>query len=157
MGEAGNLRPGCRIVHKGEILSARYFTEKNELFASHAWCHMVKVDLAWWINDTLQPDKRRIVFDPSGSYLAQVHIGKCCGSNRKKRLLHYNSGVKIFNELVRVGVLDREEARGLKAAVMCSAERTAVLRIVFAISLWTIRHPGRIWSSWSGLSPRQRS
>ena len=76
MDEAGKLLPGCSIIPKGEIMSARYFGEKETLFSDKAWADLCKKDLVVWINEELKPDKPRIVFDRKGPYLPQVHVWK---------------------------------------------------------------------------------
>ena len=128
----GQVREGCRIVHKGEIIATRYFGEKNPLFADRDWCNACKEDLAQWINETLEPDKKRIVFDQTGPFLAQEHVGKGRPVKQKKKVEEYNRTVKAFNQMVRDRVLEEEEAQRMKSVVILSPNRLGALGGVMA-------------------------
>ena len=129
---AGNVRPGCRIVKKGEVIATRYFGDKEPLFADRDWCHICKEDLAVWINEILEPDKKRIVFDPNGPYLAQEHVGKGRAEKQRRRIEEYNKNVRSFNQMVKDRFLSQEEAQRIKSFVMLSPYRTNALGAALA-------------------------
>lgn len=138
----GQLRPGCSIVKKGEVLSTRYFGERETLFEKKEWLRMVKADLADWINEKLQPDAERKVFDPEGPYLAQVHVGKERPKEAAKQCREYNRQVKSFNAAIEDGELSIEDAHRAKAAILLSPDRLDALRSVLAGVMNTFYHEG---------------
>lgn len=130
--ETGNIRTGCRIIPKGEVIHTWYFGEKDAMLSEKSWSYLCKNDLADWINKRLKPDKQRVVFDPMGPYLAQVHIGKAVPFKKRAKLLEYNEMVKRFNKLVRDKVLDDGRASFIKSCVMRSPERLRTLGCLLA-------------------------
>ena len=120
--ENGELRPGCRIVPKGEVLWERHFGEKETRYASEEWLREVKGDLAAWINEELDPDVLRTVFDENGPYLAQKHIGKGTPEEIAERLQHWNENVKRYNEIIDQGVIGRDEAMDNKNRIALSPD-----------------------------------
>lgn len=127
----GKLRPGCKIIPKGEILSERYFGEKEDIFKSKGFLHDFKVDMADWINTELQPDKKRIVFDPNGPFLAQVHVGKGKPEITRK-FEEYNRMVKAFNKMIHEGIMTEEEANREKTAIILAPDRFKALATTLA-------------------------
>ena len=128
----GQLRPGCRIVPKGEALSVRHFGDKESIFSEKGWLDDYKAAEAEWINRRLQPDQQRVVFDRSGPYLAQIHIGKGRPAEQERKIREYNREVKAFNKLVREGVISLQEAERAKSAIMLAPDRLAALGAVLA-------------------------
>lgn len=126
--EDGRLRPGCRIVPKGEILYCRHFGDTEPIYAEKAWIQNVKQDLADWVNETLQPDLKREVFDPEGPYLAQVKIGKGRSDENEERIRKYNADIKAFNAAVRNGRITEEQAQEIKLQVILSPNHGQGLR-----------------------------
>lgn len=125
----GQLRPGCRIVPKGEILDIRYFGEKEPIFKEKGWLYDYKKHMADWINQELQPDQKRTVYDAAGPYLAQLHVGNGKAEEKKQRIEVWNENVRIFNAAVRDGRISEQRAREIKAEVMLSPNRNAALVI----------------------------
>ena len=125
--QEGNVRTGCKIIPKGEVIHTWHFGKKDGMLAEKSWSYLCKTDLADWINEQLKPDKKRVIFDPMGPYLAQVHIGKGVPTKKRDKLLEYNELVKRFNKLVRDKVLDDGQASFIKACVMKSPERLRTL------------------------------
>lgn len=125
----GQLRPGCRIVPKGEILDIRYFGEKEPIFKEKGWLYDYKKHMADWINQELQPDQKRTVYDAAGPYLAQMHVGKGKAEEKVQRIEAWNRNVRIFNAAVRDGRISEQRAREIKAEVMLSPNRNAALVI----------------------------
>ena len=128
----GQLLPGCSIVKKGEVLSARYFGDKNTMFAEKSWMDEYRLHMADWINRELQPDELRTVFDPNGAYLAQQHIGKGTPAPKRRELEEWNKLVRTFNGLIDGGRVSEEQAHDLKTQVMLSPNQNQELRAVIA-------------------------
>lgn len=128
----GQLLPGCSIVKKGEILSARYFGDKNTMFAEKSWMDEYRLHMADWINRELQPDELRTVFDPNGPYLAQQHIGKGTPAPKRRELEEWNKLVRIYNGLLDGGYVAEAEAHDFKTRVMLSPNQNQELRAVIA-------------------------
>lgn len=132
----GQLRPGCKIIPKGEVISQRYFGEKEDLFSSKGWAMDVKADMATWINERLQPDKQRVVFDPTGPYLAQIHVGKGRPAAQKEAVLEYNRLVKEINRLNEIGLekglMSEANVQSLKTEIMLAPDRAAAIKEALA-------------------------
>ena len=75
--EAGNIRPGCRILPKGEPYEMRYFSARKDEFKSSRFLPEVKQMYTGLINELATDEAdRQEVFDPSGPYLPTKKIGK---------------------------------------------------------------------------------
>ena len=129
----GQLLPGCSIVKKGEVLSARYFGDKNTMFAEKSWMNEYRHYMADWINENLHPDERRVVYDPNGPYLAQMHLGPLKDneklSAKRQELEEWNRMTKAFNRIVDAGGMTLEEARGFKTRIKLSPNRNQELSL----------------------------
>lgn len=123
----GQIRDGCRIVPKGEILSERHFGARDEVFASKEWLDDYNHHMANWINERLQPDKKRIVYDPNGPYLPQHRIPKGTPEEKAALIQKYNRLVQKYNELVENGNLTPQAARQIKDQVMLAPDRYEAL------------------------------
>ena len=126
--ENGELRRGCKIIPKGEIISERYFGDKDKQFAYKTWLKKHKQHTADWINENLDPDKKRIVFDQNSPYLAQIHVGKGRPPEQQKEIEETNKLIRSFNGLVRSGFLHEERAQEMKTYVMLSPKKGEALR-----------------------------
>lgn len=124
----GQLRPGCRIVAKGDVLRCRYFSAKEEIFSDEGWLQDYKADMAAWINDRLKPDLKREVFDDNSPYLAQQKVGKGRTEENEVRIQAYNKDVKNFNQAVRTGYITEEQAYRIKNQVLLAPDRLQALR-----------------------------
>lgn len=73
----GNVRPGCRILAKGEIYDIKWFSGRKDVFKNRNFLDDVKVMYTDLINKAVdrEEDKLRL-FDASGPYLATKKIGK---------------------------------------------------------------------------------
>lgn len=73
----GNIRPGCKIVAKGEVYERQLFSEKNAHFKSTAFRKEVQ-ELFKDINNSLitDEDRKLSIFNPDGVYLATKKVGK---------------------------------------------------------------------------------
>lgn len=141
----GQLLPGCSIVKKGEVLSARYFGDKNPMFAEKSWMDEYRHTMADWINENLHPDELRTVFDKNGPYLAQKHLGALKKNEsmaaKRRDIEEWNRLVKEFNYLVDAGTMTHDEAREFKTRVSLSPDQNQELRAVIA-ELYREMHPG---------------
>ncbi len=117
---AGQLRAGCRIAPKGTLRYTKYFGTQIEAFKNPIWLDGVKHRLCDWVNTELRPDELRQVYDPSGPYLAQHHIGKprydSSGElvGEQEMISRWNKNVIVFNKCVRAGVIKLKEAQDYK-------------------------------------------
>lgn len=127
MDDRGEVRQGCRIIPKGEIASEKRFGDKETTFAEKGWLKDVKQDLADWINEVLQPDQERVVYDPEGLYLAQIHVGKGRPDDQKKTIETWNKNVRKYNQAVREGLISGQQGQDLKTQIMLSPNRNGAL------------------------------
>lgn len=128
----GQLLPGCSIVKKGEVWSARHFGDKNTMFAEKSWMDEYRHHMAEWINENLQPDELRTVYDKNGPYLAQQHIGKGTPAAQRRQLEEWNGLVKEFNHIIDAGGMTEAEAHDFKTRIMLSPDQNQELRAVMA-------------------------
>lgn len=132
----GQLRPGCSIIPKGEVVSERHFGSKKPMFDDKGWLYEHKHHMAAWINENLNPDQKREVFDRYGPYLAQRHVGKAKFSKKdeieavERRNREWNVYVKEFNALVKDGTLTREDALSFKTEISLSPDQLQELKAV---------------------------
>lgn len=128
----GQLLPGCSIVKRGEVLSARYFGDKNPMFTEKSWMDEYRRYMADWINENLQPDELRTVYDKNGPYLAQKHIGKGTPAAKEAALRGWNYLVKQFNQMLDAGVMTPKEGLDFKTRIMLSPDQNQELKAVLA-------------------------
>lgn len=77
LGEDGNLRPGCRMIPKGDPYDMKWFSGHKDIFKTRSFIEEVKVMYTDLINKCVGREEDRLaVFDPSGPYLATKKIGK---------------------------------------------------------------------------------
>ena len=73
----GNIRPGCRILKKGEIYDIKWFSGRKDVFKDRNFLDDVKVLYTDLINKVVEHEEDRLqIFDASGPYLATKKIGK---------------------------------------------------------------------------------
>ena len=72
----GNVRPGCRILAKGETYDIKWFSFRNDYFKSRAFMQEAKVMYTGLINHFVSEEEKLQLFDPSGPYLPTKKIGK---------------------------------------------------------------------------------
>lgn len=75
--EDGNIRPGCKIVAKGEVYEKQIFSEKNSFFKTKAF-KKESQELFKDINNSLitDEDRKLSIFNPESVYLATKKVGK---------------------------------------------------------------------------------
>lgn len=75
--EDGHVRPGCRILAKGEIYDVKWFSGRKEIFKSKEFLPEVKKKFTDLINSCVEREEDRLqVFNPAGPYLPTKKIGK---------------------------------------------------------------------------------
>lgn len=75
--EDGNLRPGCKIIKKGELYETNFFQPKNEEFKSNVFLENMKRVMTDAINEIVKDENEKLqVFQKGGPYLATKKIGK---------------------------------------------------------------------------------
>jgi len=75
--EQGNVRPGCRIIRKGEEYKCRFFGSKEDFVGTSRYLDEVKQMYTDLINACVKDESERLtVFDRNGPYLATKKIGK---------------------------------------------------------------------------------
>ena len=140
--ENGELRRGCKIVPKGEVLSERYFGDKNREFGTKIWLKNHKQEIADWINSELNPDLKRVVFDPNGPFLPQMHVGKGRPKEQQERVEEYNRQVKAFNYMVSEGIISEEHGYRIKTYVNLSPNKSQALAgLLCGIKLNSLNDP----------------
>lgn len=73
----GNLRPGCRILPKGEVYEMSWFSGRKDIFKSKGFLQQAKEMYTELINLCVDREEDKLtVFDPTGPYLATKKIGK---------------------------------------------------------------------------------
>ena len=105
LGEAGEIREGCRIVKKGEVYEKKLFTAKDERFKSNSFLDEVKHSYTDLINIYVQDEKQKLqVFERGGVYLATKKIGK---NNPKEAEIRADNAVRQeWNRTVDVALVE---------------------------------------------------
>ena len=75
--ENGNVRPGCKIIKKGEVYETNFFQPKKEEFKTNAFLENMKQVMTYAINGIVKDENEKLqVFQKGGPYLATKKIGK---------------------------------------------------------------------------------
>ena len=75
--ESGEIRPGCKIIRKGEVYEKHYFKPKNPEFKSKKFTEDMKYFYTEIINELVkEPAEKLKVFDKNSPYLPTRKIGK---------------------------------------------------------------------------------
>lgn len=128
----GELRPGCKVIPKGTMLHERHFGSKNDDLSSQDWLNEIKKDTAAWINQELQPDRKRVVFDQESSPLIPCfHVGKGLPEDKKQSIINDNQVICTYNSMVRRGEIPLEDAYRYKTLIMLSPKRATEIRAIF--------------------------
>ncbi len=73
----GNVRPGCRILSKGETYDIKWFSARKDVFKSRGFMQEAKRLFTGLINQCVSREEEKLqIFDPSGPYLPTKKIGK---------------------------------------------------------------------------------
>ena len=75
--ENGNVRPGCKIIKKGEVYEMNFFQPKKEEFKTNAFLENMKQVMTDAINGIVKDENEKLqVFQKDSPYLATKKIGK---------------------------------------------------------------------------------
>ena len=93
-GEDGHIRPGCRIIKKGEVYKIKYFKGKREDLKSNQNAYFFKQHYAELLDLK--------VFDRDSYQLAQIKYGK--GNPKEDEIKEYNAEVQEYNRVLKEGI-----------------------------------------------------
>ena len=119
--ELGQIREGCYIIPKGEMLNI--FDSKYDDMSSKRWIQNMKQHLSDWINETFEPDKERVVYTNDSPFIPQQHVGKEFSKEIKERIREDNKRIKLWNRYIKEGIISIDEAILYKELIMLSPER----------------------------------
>ena len=95
----GNVRPGCRILAKGEIYDIKWFSGRKDVFKDRNLLDDVKVMYTDLINKVVDREEDKLqIFDASGPYLATKKIGK--NNPREEEIRNDNQLRQKWNQTV---------------------------------------------------------
>lgn len=132
--DQGDVRPGCRIVAKGEIYERKIFGPVDRQFGDkhQAWLKTMKTE--WLLplrNGKLQGDVEVTEYDPSSGKLAYQHVGNKAQNMKngttKAQIEAYNAEVKTWNRNVDRGLLPVPVAEELGAKVSRQKQKNTLL------------------------------
>lgn len=131
LGENGKLRPGCRIVPKGEVYERRCFGAADPRYCTRTWLASAKREwLLPMLNGSLRGDVGYQIFDSSTGKLPQQHIGKNLRPAQKDAVARYNQLVRRYNQEVEIGSIPLPAARMIQAAVKRASEKAQTLQVL---------------------------
>lgn len=132
--ENKELRPGCKIVKKGELYGeVRHFGSVEPGFSRKGWLQDLKTNvLLPMVNGPLKGDIEFTQYNASTGKLAQQHIGKDATPEIQERIRVYNQEVKVYNRLVDTGIVHPAVAADVQAKVRQAPERNRVLQELVA-------------------------
>jgi hypothetical protein len=132
--DQGDVRPGCRIVAKGEIYERKIFGPVDRQFGDkhQAWLKTMKTE--WLLplrNGKLQGDVEITEYDPSSGKLAYQHVGNKAQNMKngttKEQIEEYNAEVKTWNRNMDRGLLPVPVAEELGAKVSRQKQKNTLL------------------------------
>lgn len=126
--EAGNIRPGCKILLKGEEYDNRFFGPKEDFVKTQEFLDDVKHLYTDLINACVKDESERLtVFDRNGPYLATKKIGK---NNPKADVIRADNEVRMkWNRTVdeaRVAGVSEEEIVAMKKDMISSEVKASI-------------------------------
>ena len=122
--ESGEIRPGCKIIKKGEAYEKHYFEPKNPEFKSKKFTQDMKYFYTGIINDLVKdPAEKLKVFDKDSPYLPTRKIGK---NNPKEKEIRIDNYLRQeWNNMV-----DRAVVEGVTEEELCITKRTDIVEPV---------------------------
>lgn len=135
--EAGDLRPGCRIVAKGEIYERRFFSAVDPSFSQKGWLKDCKAN--WLLplrNGDLKGDVTITMYNKDSGKLAQQHVGPVkhvddpAAKEKAAQISEYNQAVKEFNGLVDAKAVIRTEVAAMQQSVQAAPKKNGVIQVV---------------------------
>lgn len=130
--DAGELRPGCRIVKKGEVYDRRCFSSVDQTFSSKGWLRLAKKE--WLLplrNGELRGDVEITEYSKASGKLAQQHVGKVkdtdsqTAKEKAARIQAYNKSVREYNRLVDADLIPASVADLIQEKVMATPAQPA--------------------------------
>lgn len=117
----GELKPGCKIVKKGEVYEENFFEKKNPFFKSKAFTDEVKEFYAGKMNEKLKDaDYKMQTFGKDGPYLPLKKIGK---NNPNEKFIKENNKQRlIWNKNVSVAL-----GGGIPAEILKEVKRVEII------------------------------
>jgi len=105
LNEEGEVRPGCRIIGKGQVYEERLFTNKEPRFKSEQFLNNEKKRYTELINHYIENTSEKLeVFNHSGIYLPTKKIGK---NNPKAAEIHADNETRIkWNQKVDMALIE---------------------------------------------------
>ncbi len=100
--ENGNLRPGCRVIPKGEPYEHHMFENKIELFRKKTFLKEVKESYTDLMNRFLRDEEKMMVFPQNDLYLPTKKIGK--NNPLADEIAADNRSRDVWNESVRTAI-----------------------------------------------------
>lgn len=161
--DLGDVRPGCRIVAKGEIYERKIFGPVDRQFGDkhQAWLKTMKTE--WLLplrNGKLQGDVEITEYDPSSGKLAYQHVGNKAQNMKngttKAQIEAYNAEVKTWNRNVDRGLLPVPVAEELGAKVSRQRQKNTLLHRIneFVRGWWITEIKARKLASATPISGR---
>lgn len=131
--ENKELRPGCRIVKKGEIYEQRYFGSVNQKYSSKQWLKDFKTNCLLSLrNGALKGDVEIKEFDYSTGKLPQQKVGRKeqyrDDPEAPDRIREYNRMVRRYNKLIDRGDIDLETALEIQKEILGSKRKNEPLK-----------------------------
>lgn len=97
--ENGNIRPGCRIIGKGDLYEIKWFSGRKDIFKKKSFLTEIKARYTDLINQCVDRNEDMLeVFDDAGPYLPTKKIGK--HNPREADIRHDNELRKEWNQTV---------------------------------------------------------
>ena len=135
--EAGDLRPGCRIVAKGEIYERRFFSAVDPSFSQKGWLKDCKAN--WLLplrNGDLKGDVTITMYNKDSGKLAQQHVGPVkhvddpAAKEKAAQISEYNQAVKEFNGLVDAKSVSWPDLAAMQQSVQAAPKKNNVIQVV---------------------------
>lgn len=147
--EAGLLRKGCKIIHKGEVYERNLFTIKDSRFKSDSFLDVVKRSYTDLINIYVKDDKQKLkFFDRNGVYLPTKKIGK--NNPKAEQIKTDNQYRTMWNQTVDralisgvpegqiLEVKQSEIGHKVKASIQKSGENPALLKSIIMTAIYAL-------------------
>ena len=98
LSESGEVKPGCKIIKKGEVYEEHFFEKKDERFKRKTFLSEVKEAYTELINERINDENDKLkVFNKDGIYLPTRKIGK--NNPNEKNIRANNRMVLEWNDI----------------------------------------------------------
>lgn len=128
--EAGELRPGCRIVPKGDVYETKVFGSVDQSFSRRAWIRAAKTDwLLPLLNGPLRDVEKYIEFDPASGKLAQQKVEKWFDDAVKADIEEQNRLRREWNRAMEEHLISIQASLRYQEEMKLHAEKTSLLKM----------------------------